>query len=269
MCAEKLSVSIARALLVLCLVAVCSCMNLNGRMAHSHNSSQASLSRTGQTLINLPVGYEDWPNQIEGKMPITKAVFTGPVGWAIDYGLMIVLRSDDSGRTWHIIDTSPADVMMPRGLHVVSEDCVWIWGTWTTETEWFGDPNSIVVTHDGGNTWHALPQVVHWLHRVEILSEHHAVIIGRVRPDHWPWNFGLRPEWLQRKDYENLPLVEFETRDGGKTLVRISDGEPSAGGDGMRNSGDIGPDDPGTEWQLKQRTTHRRIFVASAPKHSM
>jgi len=99
------------------------------------------------------------------------------------------------------------------------EDTIWIWGTYTNESNWFSTPHSIMVTHNGGKNWVGIPQLLTWLYNVEVYTANHAVIIGRVRPKDWP-NFNSPPP----KNYPNpinLPIVKYETKDGGKTFKKI------------------------------------------------
>jgi len=152
-----------------------------------------------------------------GMLPVTKTSFHGEVGWAIDYSLMFIAKSIDNGKTWRVVDTKPYDCQMPWGLHVVSADCAWVWGLYTTETEWEGVPNGVIVTQDGGKTWHGLPHLVDWLYNVEVRSASHAAVVGRVRPENWP-----EPSAESgRPDPKKLPLVRFETRDSGRTFTKL------------------------------------------------
>ncbi len=148
---------------------------------------------------------------MSGKVHVTKTAFHRDVGWAIDYNLMFIARSTDKGKTWRTVDTRPCDPMMPWGLYAVSAYCAWVWGSYTDESEWDGTPNSVLVTHDGGETWHSIPHLVDWLYNVEVLSANHAIVIGRVRPVNWP----------DYSDPLTLPISRFETRDGGKTFAEL------------------------------------------------
>jgi photosystem II stability/assembly factor-like uncharacterized protein len=152
-----------------------------------------------------------------------KVVFIDQIGWAIDYDLGIILRSVDHGKTWHDVTSRDVDCMMPWGLGVISSKSAWVWGSYTTETEWYDIPNNIITTQDGGKTWRNLTHLVDWLYNVDVFSGKHVIITGRIRPDDWPKINDPAPH-----DYNDplaLPLIRFETKDGGRTFARLQAGE--------------------------------------------
>ena len=52
--------------------------------------------RKGRYFINVPEGWKSSVEDKNGKIAVTKVVFKGRTGWAIDYHLMFVGRSDDA-----------------------------------------------------------------------------------------------------------------------------------------------------------------------------
>jgi hypothetical protein len=179
-----------------------------------HNAAKAG---TLEKVIALP---KDNPELVssknkDGGIPLQKetntgrkVVFKGQIGWAIDYRLMIILRSVDNGKTWHDVTSRDVDCMMPWGLGVISSKSAWFWGSYTTESEWYDIPNNIITTQDGGNTWRNLPHLVDWLYNVDVFSGKHLIVTGRVRPDDWPKINDPAPH--NYNDPRTLPLIQFE-----------------------------------------------------------
>jgi starvation-inducible outer membrane lipoprotein len=199
------------AMLVTVSFMLCSCATRPPALMHRAADDAANTQH--RVLINTPVSMSGQVDEKKGKIGVTKVSFSGDVGWAIDYHLMFIARSIDKGKTWRVVTESA----MPWGLHVVSADCAWVWDLYTTETDWRGVPNSVHVTQDGGKTWHGIPPLVDWLYNVEVQSASQAVVIGRIRPENWPEPTAESG----RPDPRKLPLVRFETKDGGSTFTRL------------------------------------------------
>ncbi len=197
-------------LYLLCVALMCSCSTLSRHAELVHIDARGTAS-AGGTWIVTPVAMSGMVDEWNGRIPVTKTVFHGDIGWAIDYHLMFIARSTDRGKTWQTVDPKPSDPMMPWGLCVVSADCVWVWGTYTDETAWNGVPNIVLVTYDAGKTWRGIPRLVDWLYDVEVSSDNRATVIGRVRPKNWP----------EYSDPLTLPVSRFVTTDGGKTFKRL------------------------------------------------
>lgn len=189
----------------LCLMVLSSCSPPDTAPRITHPDWDKAAGK-GRYLINVPEGWKGSVEDKNGKIAVTNVVLKGKRGWAIDYHLMFVARSDDAGKTWRVVNSEKCH--MPWGLHVVSEDCAWVWGSHTTETPWYSTESSIIVTRDGGKTWYQLPEKVDFLYNVEVLSEDHVIVFGRIRPDIWP----------EFSDPLALPVVRLETFDGGKTF---------------------------------------------------